>query len=135
VLKNLFGGIYMIKRISITVLITVMLLISATSANATFAANGWISYYYGVGTVVNGHTLGDYDCATKIGFDNPISGTQILAVNLDNQKTQYVYKWDTGSMGGSSSSIILDVMPTVFKLLSNDGTLSSGYIYNGRYVR
>lgn len=112
----------------------VSFLASATSAYA-FTANGKISWYDGVGKTVNGHVLGEYDCATKIGFDNPPDGTKILATNLDNQKSVYVYKWDTGTMGGPSSVVILDVMQTVFKQLSNDGGLGSGYIQNARYVR
>ncbi|MEF2968307.1 hypothetical protein V3851_20955 [Paenibacillus sp. M1] len=108
-------------------------------SNNTYAlsAHGKISWYNGVGKTVdygngNYHILGNYDCATKIGFDNPPNGTQILVKNLDNGKVAALEKWDTGSLGGSSSSVILDIMPYVFEQVLG-ANLINGYIYNGYY--
>lgn len=48
----------------------------------------------------DGKVLTKFDCATKIGFDNPPAGTLIWVKNKDNNLTAGLQKWDTGKMGG-----------------------------------
>jgi hypothetical protein len=63
-----------------------LLLLPTSSAFANYTFLGWISWYNGVGQVgSDGKVLGLYDCATKIGFDEPPKGTKIYATNLDNE--------------------------------------------------
>jgi hypothetical protein len=104
---------------------------SSIAAYAKFEAYGKISYYNGVGSIgSDGKVLEDYDCATKIGFDEPPAGTLIWAHNNDNGKIAAVQKWDTGTF---SPGVILDVMPTVFTNALG-GSIDAGFINNGYYV-
>lgn len=71
-----------------------------------------------------GHVLQNYDCATKIGFDNPPSGTTIYAYALDDEISTILYKWDSGTL----PKAILDVRPYVFTQVFGH-PLSDGLIY------
>lgn len=72
----------------------------------------------------NGHKLQNYDCATKIGLDNPPSGTTIYTQDLDDELSTILYKWDTGSL----PTAILDIRPYVWQNVFGR-SLSDGYIW------
>ncbi|KXZ17354.1 hypothetical protein AXI59_18170 [Bacillus nakamurai] len=91
---------------------------------------GNITWYNGVGKVgYHGKILEEWDCATKIGGDNPPQGTKIIAKS--NAKPSYqitVYKWDAGTM----PSAVLDVSPTAFRALgfsTDTGVVAGQYTY------
>ncbi|MEY9092244.1 hypothetical protein [Paenibacillus sp. RC84] len=87
------------------VLISVLIILAVESSISVFAKFEVTGRY---------PFLTKFDCATKIGFDNPPAGTLIWVKNKDNNLTAGLQKWDTGKMGGPSSGVILDVMPEVF---------------------
>ncbi|GIM45737.1 hypothetical protein DNHGIG_12860 [Collibacillus ludicampi] len=89
---------------------------------------GNITYYNGEGKIgADGKVLSSYDCATKIGFDEPPAGTRIAVRNLDNNRLAFVYKWDRGSLPNA----VLDVMPYVFSNILGQDTYYG--IIHGRY--
>jgi hypothetical protein len=82
---------------------------NSATLSGTKAEFGNISYFNDV-SGDNGHILTNFDCATKIGLDNPPSGTTIYAFDSDHEISVTLYKWDTGTL----PKAILDVRPYVF---------------------
>lgn len=95
-------------------------------------AEGWITWYDGVGKIGNhDNVLKNDDCATKMDYDRPSSNQKINVRNLDNDKTSVVYKNDVGGLPNA----VLDIMPDKMKDdfgVSVDKKNNSGR-FNGRY--
>lgn len=74
------------------------------------------------------HILQDFDCATKMKYDEPPCGTLIHAKYLTREA--YLTKWDVGSLPNA----ILDVRPyvfeNVFKVPLSTGIISGYYERN-----
>lgn len=117
----------MVKRLLIALFVFSIVLVPTLPADAK-TVYGNISWYNGVGKIgSDGKILGDWDCATKIGGDNPLPGTVLKAHVYSQQQGITCYKWDTGTLPNA----VLDVMPKAFQALGrplSDG-LASGFYY------
>lgn len=74
------------------------------------------------------HELQDFDCATKMGFDEPPCGTTVYTRDMTTWNPATLYKWDIGSL----PNCVLDVRPYVFQYVYGED-LSIGHLY-GRYI-
>lgn len=75
------------------------------------------------------HKLGQTDCATKQGFDEPPVGTEIIATDRDTGLSARLYKWDVGKL----PKAVLDIRPYAFAdVFQRD--LEDGEIEKGQYI-
>lgn len=129
--EKIRSDVTMKKYLVIMILVGITFLTMGTplSVNAK-TIHGNISWYNGVGKVgYHGKVLGNWDCATKIGGDNPPKGTKITAKsNAKPLKQITVYKWDVGTL----PLAVLDVSPTAFQALgysTSTGLVAGQYSY------
>lgn len=84
----------------------------------------WFTDYMGQ----QNHVLKDFDCATKMGFDEPPCGTTVYTRDLTTWNPATLSKWDIGSL----PNCVLDVRPYVFQYVYGE-PLGNGHLY-GRYI-
>ncbi len=73
------------------------------------------------------HVLGNYDCATRIGHEEPACGTTITVRKNGARSNVYLYKWDIGTLPNA----VLDIRPYAFTNLFHCN-LDDGHFY-GKY--